>query len=104
MITRGEIKIKDALPKGPIASSNAISTVKQKDDSHISSSEINKGILVVSLPPHAVPIKFIVDDDVAIVWAYPNIPPPSPGAPTLYDFYLNPSLEAYATSDDDGFG
>jgi len=26
----------------------------------------------------------------------------SPGAPTLYDFYTDPSLEAWATSDDDG--
>jgi len=32
---------------------------------------------------------------------------PAPGAPTLYDFYLDPSLEAWATSEDDddgGFG
>jgi len=54
-----------------------------------------------------VPIKFIVGDDVAIVLAYLDMPPPSPGAPTLYDFYLDLSLEAWATledDDDDGFG
>ena len=53
------------------------------------------------------PIKFMVDNDVAIVWAYPDIPQPSPGAPTLYDFYLDPGLETWATSEDDeddGFG
>jgi len=54
---------------------------------------------MVSLPPHAFPIKFIADDDVAIVWAYPDMPSLSPGAPTIY--YLDPSLEAWATSDDD---
>ena len=35
------------------------------------------------------------------------MPAPSLGAPTLYDFYLDPSLEAWTTSeddDDDGFG
>ena len=62
---------------------------------------------MVSLPPYAVPIKFMVDDDVAVVWAYPDMAQPSPGAPTLYDFYLDLSLKAWATSedgDDDGFG
>jgi len=57
----------------------------------------------VSLPPHAVPIKFIANDDPAILWANPDMPPLSPGAPTL----LDPSLEASATSEDDddkGFG
>jgi len=29
------------------------------------------------------------------------MPAPSPGAPTLYDFYLDPSLEAWTTSEDD---
>ena len=48
----------------------------------------------MSLPPHAVPIKFITDDDMAIVWAYPNMPLPLPDASTLYDCYLDPSLEA----------
>jgi len=35
-----------------------------------------------------------------------DMPPPSLGAPTLYDFYLDPSLKAWATSEndvDDGF-
>jgi len=104
MIRRGEVEIKEALPKGPSASSNATSAIEQKDDSHISFSEINEGIPTASLPPHMVPIKFIATDDVAIVWAYPDMPPPSSGAPTLYDFYLDPSLEACATSNyDDGF-
>jgi len=61
---------------------------------------------MVSLPPHAVPIKFITDDEVSIAWAYPDMPLPSLGAPTLYYFYLDPSLEAWAISkydDDDGF-
>jgi len=61
----------------------------------------------VSLPPHVIPIKLIVDDDVAIAWAYLDMPAPSPGAPTLYDFYLDLSLEAWATlehDDDDSFG
>jgi len=61
----------------------------------------------VSLPPHAAPIKFIADDYVAIVWVYPDMPAPSPGAPTLYGFYLDPRLEAWATSEDehdDSFG
>ena len=74
--------------------------MKQRDEPHPSSSETNKGIPTVS-PLHAVPIKSIADDDVAIVWAYPNMPAPSPGAPTLYDFYLDPSLEAWATSEDE---
>jgi len=41
-----------------------------------------------------------------MVRAYPDMPPLPPGAPTLYDFYLGPSLKAWATSkddDDDGF-
>ena len=38
---------------------------------------------------------------VAIVWAHLDMPPPSPGAPTLYDFYLDPTVEAWATSEDD---
>jgi len=61
---------------------------------------------MVSFPSHVVPINFIADNDVGIVWAYSDMPHPSPGAPTLYDFYLDPSLEAWATSkdDDDGFG
>ena len=60
----------------------------------------------MSLRPHAVPIKFIVDDDVAIASVYLDLPPASLGAPTLYDFYLDLSLEARAPSeddDDDGF-
>ena len=32
------------------------------------------------------------------------MPPPSPGAPTLYDFYLDPNLEAWATLEDDDDG
>ena len=43
----------------------------------------------------------------AVVWAYLDMPQPSSGAHTLYDFYLDPSLEAWATAeddDDDGFG
>ena len=82
------------------------SLIEQKDDSYLSSSETNEGIPTVSLPPHAVPIKFMVDDDVAVVWAYPDMSQPSPGAPTLYDFYLDPILEEWAASeddDDDGF-
>jgi len=82
--------------------------IEQKDDSYMSSSETNEGIPTVSLPPHAVPIKFTIDNDVAVVWAYSNTPRPSTRAPTLYDFYLDPSLEAWVTSedddDDDGFG
>ena len=106
MIRKGEIEIEWAPTKGPTASSNATSTVEQRDESHSSSSETNKGIATVSLPPHAIPIKFIADDNIAIVWAYLDMPPPSLGAPTLYDFHLDPSLEAWATSedDDDGFG
>jgi len=49
----------------------------------------------------------MADDDVTIIWAYSDMPQPSLGAPTLYDFYLDPSLEAWATledDDDDGFG
>ena len=49
----------------------------------------------------------MVYDDVAVVRVYPDMPQPSPRAPTLCDFYLDPSLEAWATSkddDDDGFG
>jgi len=106
MIKREEIEI-EGTPKGPTASSNETSMIEQKDESYLSSSKTNEGIPTVSLPPHAVPIKFMVDDDVAIVWAYPDMPQPSPGAPTLCDFYLDPSLEAWATSeddDDDGFG
>jgi len=81
--------------------------VEQKDASYPSSSRTNEGILTVSLPLHEVPIKFIIDDDVAIVWAYPDIPPPSLGAPTLYNYYLYLSLETWTTSEDDddnGFG
>ena len=82
--------------------------IEQKDESYLSSSETNEGIPTVSLPPFAVLIKFVVEDDVAVLWAYPDMPQPSPGAPTSYNFYLDPSLEAWATSedddDDDGFG
>ena len=81
-------------PKGPTASSNATSMVEQKDESYPSSSKTNEGIPILSLPPHVLPIKFTIGDDVAVVWAYPDMPPPSAGAPTLYDFYLDPSLEA----------
>ena len=77
MIRRGEIKIEGTLPKGPIASSNATSMIEQ-DDSYLLSSETNEGIPMVSLPPHAVPINIMVDDDVAVVRAYPNMPQPSP--------------------------
>ena len=80
--------------------------IEQKDDSYLSSSKTNEGIPTVSLPPHAVLIKFTVDDDVAVVWAYMYMPRPSLGAPTLYDFYLDLSLEARVTlenDDDDGF-
>jgi len=99
--------IEGALAKGSTASSNATSSVEWRDESYPSSSETNEGIPMVSLPPYAVPIKFITDDDVAVVWAYPDMPPPLLGAPTLYDFYLDQSLEAWATSeddDDDAFG
>jgi len=74
MIRRREIEIEGAPPKGLTASSNATSMIEQKDDSYLSSSETNEGIPTVSLPPHAVPIKFMVDDDVAVVWAYPDMP------------------------------
>jgi len=106
MIRKGEIEIERALAKGPTASSNATLAVEQRDESCPSSFKTNEGIPTVSLPPYAVSIKFITDDG-AIVWPYLDTPPPSPGAPTLYDFYLDPSLEAWATSkddDDDGFG
>jgi len=93
MIRRGETKIEEVLPKGPTVSSNTTSTVEQKDDSHTSSLEINEGFPTVSLSHHVVPIKFITDD-VAIVWAYPDMPPPSLGAPTLCNFYLDLNLEA----------
>jgi len=43
---------------------------------------------------------FFIDDDVVIEWAIPNIPCPLPRALTLYDFYLDPHLEAWATLDD----
>jgi len=62
---------------------------------------------MVLLPPHAVPIKFIADNYVSIVCAYLYMPSPSTGAPTLDDFYLDPTLEAWAKSegeDDNGFG
>ena len=61
---------------------------------------------MVSLPPHAVLIKFIDDDVVAILWTYLDIPSSTPGKPTLYDFYLDLGLEAWATleyDDDHGF-
>jgi len=74
--------------------------IEQKDESYLSSSKTNEGIPTVSLPPHAIPTKFMVDDDVAAVWAYPDMPQPSAGAPTLYDFCLDPSLEAWAISKD----
>jgi len=45
---------------------------------------------MVSLQAHAIPI--IADGDVSIVWAYPEMPPPSSGAPTLYDFVLDQVL------------
>ena len=41
MIKRGEIEIKGTPPKGPTASSNTTSMIEQKDDSSLSSSEIN---------------------------------------------------------------
>jgi len=107
MIGRGEIEIEEDQPKAPTASSNTTSAIKQKKDSYTSFSKINERIPTVSLPPHAVPVKFIIDDEVSIVWAHPDMPPLSPGAPTLYDFYLDPSLEAWATledDEDDGFG
>ena len=106
MITRGEIEIEEALPKGPTTSFNVTSTVEQKNDSHTSSSEVNVWIPTVSLPLHVVPIVFNAADDVAIVCVYPYMPPRSPGGLTMYDFYLDLSLEAWATSDDDddGFG
>ena len=107
MIRMGEIEIEGAPAKGPTTSSNATSTVEKRDKSYPSSLETSEGIPTVSLPRHAIPIKFIADDNVTIVWAYLGMPPPSPRAPTLYDFYLDPSLEAWATSkddDDDGFG
>jgi len=56
---------------------------------------------VVPLPPHAIPIKFSIDDDAAVLWAYPDMPPPSPGVATLHDFYIDPSLKSWAASDDD---
>ena len=109
MIRRGEIEIEGALHKGPTTSSNAASTIEQKDDYHTSSLEINEEIPMISLPPHVVTIKFIIDVDVAIVWSYPDMPSSSPKAPTSYDFYVHPTLEALATleddvDDDDGFG
>ena len=61
----------------------------------------------MSLPPRAVPIKFVIDDDATVVKAYPNISHPSPDAPILYDFYVDSSLEAWVTledTDDDNFG
>jgi len=100
-IRRGEIEIKGAPPKGSTTSSNATLLVEQKDESYPSSSETNEGIPTVSLPPHAVPIKFIADDDVAIVWAYLDMPPPLPGILTLHDFYLDLNLDAWEISEDD---
>ena len=86
MIRRGEIEIEGTLLKGPTTSSNATSMIEQKDDSYLSSTETNEGIPTVSLPPHAVPIKFMVDNDVAIVWAYPDMPQPSLGYPPYMIF------------------
>jgi len=67
MIRRGEIEIEGAPAKGPTTSSNATSTVEKRDKSYPSSLETSEGIPTVSLPPHAVSIKFIADDDVAIM-------------------------------------
>ena len=101
MTTRGEIEIEETPPKGPTASSNATSMIEPKDDSYLSPLKTNEEIRTVSLPPHAVPIKFMVDNDMAVVWAYSDMSRSSPKAPTLYDFYLDPSLEAWATLEDD---
>jgi len=60
MIKREEIEIEESLSKGPTASSTTTLTVKQKNNSHTSSLEINEGIPTVSLPPHAVPIKSLL--------------------------------------------
>jgi len=67
MIRTGEIEIEGAPPKGPTASSNATLMIEQKDDSYLSSSETSEGIPTVSLSPRTVPVKFMVDDDVAVV-------------------------------------
>jgi len=94
MIRMGEIEIEGAPNNEPTASSNTALMAEKMDGSYPSSSETNEGILTVSLPPHMVPVKFIASNDVAIVWVYLGMPPPSPGAPTLYDFYLDQSLKA----------
>jgi len=60
--------------------------------------------LTVLLSPHTIPVKFIIDDDVPVGWAYPNMPRSLLGAQTLYDIYLDLSVVAWATLKDDDSG
>ena len=46
----------------------------------------------VSFSPLLISIRFIFDDDMAIVWTYVDLPHPLTGALILYDFCLDPSL------------
>ena len=53
----------------------------------------NEGVPTVSLPPHAVAIKFIVDDHVVIVHAYPNH--------QQYKFDRDVGIELWVTSEEE---
>ena len=90
----GQIEIQGVLPKGTAVQSKATSMVEQKDNSDALSAETNEGVLIISLPPRAVPMKFIANDDMMIVWPYPNVPQPFLGALSVCVFNLDQSLEA----------
>ena len=59
----------------------------------------NEGIPTDSLPPMAIPVQLMIDDEVQTVWAYPNMPRDSLRQPSLYEIMMRSDIDDLFSSD-----
>ncbi|KAL8159372.1 hypothetical protein V2J09_000909 [Rumex salicifolius] len=112
MANNGEIGIEEEASKSHVASPNNISMEEIVEalpfypspprmfETIVEANE-NEGIPTVSLPPMAIPVQFMIDVEVQIVWAYPDMPRDGPRQPTLYEIMTYSDIEDLFSNDDD---
>ncbi|KAL8140306.1 hypothetical protein V2J09_006327 [Rumex salicifolius] len=112
MVNDGQIEIEEEASKSHVALSNTISMeeVVEALSSYpsppwtfkiIVEANKNDGIPTVLLPPMAIPVQFMIGDEVQIVWVYPNLPRDGPRQPTLYKIMTCSDIEDLFSNDDD---
>ncbi|KAL8128462.1 hypothetical protein V2J09_017617 [Rumex salicifolius] len=93
MVNNGEIAIEEEASKSHVASGRGVETLPSNPSpprafETIVEANEKEGIPMASLPPMAIPVQFMIDDEVQIVWAYPDIPRDGPRQPTLYEIMM----------------